>query len=157
MDQKRCPRVVSSSALRMLPPGTLVNAIRSALAFVILLDCFASFLSLATPNEMPKADKAATIKIAERRKSLGFMIQVRLISRIFHLAIADFSWCKALTPCSDLHTDCPMAATRRHSRTAKVRLSLSECSELKNSDDHVARNAKNLPNVALHKESINLD
>ena|SRR5258705_11182453 len=26
---------------------------------------------------------------------------------------------------NDLHTDCPMAATRRHSRTAKVRLSLS--------------------------------
>src|SRR4029077_19799324 len=62
----------------MLPPGTLVNAIRSALAFVILLECFASFLSLATPDEMPKADKA-TIKITERRKSLGFMIQVRLI------------------------------------------------------------------------------
>jgi hypothetical protein len=38
----------------MLPPGTLVNAIRSALAFVILLECFASFLSLATPDEMPK-------------------------------------------------------------------------------------------------------
>jgi len=62
----------------MLPPGTLVNAIRSALAFVILLECFASFLSLATPDEMPKADKA-TIKITERRKFLGFMIQVRLI------------------------------------------------------------------------------
>jgi hypothetical protein len=62
----------------MPPPGTLVNAIRSALAFVILLECFASFLSLATPDEMPKADKA-TIKITERRKSLGFMIQVRLI------------------------------------------------------------------------------
>src|SRR5258707_6440193 len=62
----------------MLPPGTLVNAIRSALAFVILLECFASFLSLATPDEMSKADKA-TIKITERRKSLGFMIQVRLI------------------------------------------------------------------------------
>ena len=43
----------------MLPPGTLVNAIRSALAFVILLECFASFLSLATPDEMPKADKFA--------------------------------------------------------------------------------------------------
>jgi len=42
----------------MLPPGTLVNAIRSALAFVILPECFASFLSLATPDEMPKADKA---------------------------------------------------------------------------------------------------
>src|SRR5271169_662363 len=62
----------------MMPPGTLVNAIRSALAFVILLECFASFLSLATLDEMPKADKA-TIKITERRKSLGFMIQVRLI------------------------------------------------------------------------------
>jgi hypothetical protein len=82
----------------MLPPGTLVNAIRSALAFVILLECFASFPSLATPEQMPKADKA-TIKITERRKFLGFMIQVRLIRRIFHLAIADFSWCKALTPC----------------------------------------------------------
>src|SRR5271166_2609442 len=78
MDQKRCPRAVSSSALRMLPPGTLVNAIRSALDFVILPECFASFLSLATPDEMPKADRA-TIKITERRKSLGFMIQVRLI------------------------------------------------------------------------------
>jgi hypothetical protein len=44
----------------------------------ILLECFASFLSLATPDEMPKADKTA-IKIAERRKSLGFMIQVQLI------------------------------------------------------------------------------
>src|ERR1700720_916521 len=62
----------------MLPPGPLVNAIRSALAFVILRECFASILSLATPDEMPKADKA-TIKITERRKSLGFMIQVRLI------------------------------------------------------------------------------
>src|ERR1700758_5526066 len=61
----------------MMSPGTLVNAIRSALAFVILLECFAAFLSLATPDEMPRADKAA-IKIAERRKSLGFMIQVRL-------------------------------------------------------------------------------
>jgi hypothetical protein len=45
---------------------------------VILLECFASILSLATPDEMPKADKA-TIEITERRKSLGFMIQVRLI------------------------------------------------------------------------------
>jgi hypothetical protein len=61
----------------MLPPGTLVNAMRSALAFVIFLECFASLLSLVTPDEMPKADKA-TIKITERRKSLGFMIQVRL-------------------------------------------------------------------------------
>jgi hypothetical protein len=67
----------------MLPPGTLVNAIRSALAFVILLECFASFLSIATPDEMPKADKTA-IKIAERRKSLGFMIQVRLIVTVHH-------------------------------------------------------------------------
>jgi len=64
-DQKRFPRAVSSSALRMLPPGTLVNAIRSALTFVILLECFASFFSFATPDEMPKADKA-TIKITER-------------------------------------------------------------------------------------------
>src|SRR5271166_1334862 len=85
MDQKRCPRAVSSSALRTLPPGTLVNAIRSALAFVILLECFASILSLATPDEMPKADKA-TIKITERRKSLGFMIQVRLIPGFIHEA-----------------------------------------------------------------------
>jgi hypothetical protein len=29
----------------MLPPGTLVNAIRSALAFVILMECFAYALS----------------------------------------------------------------------------------------------------------------
>jgi len=36
----------------MLPPGTLVNAIRSAVAFVILPGCLASFLSLATPDEM---------------------------------------------------------------------------------------------------------
>jgi len=62
----------------MMPPGTLFNAIRSARAFVILLECFASFFSLATPDEMPKAAKA-TIKITERRKSLGFMIQVWLI------------------------------------------------------------------------------
>jgi hypothetical protein len=48
----------------MLPRGTLVNAIRSALAFVILLECFASFLSLPTPDEMPKADK-------QRSKSLN--------------------------------------------------------------------------------------
>src|ERR1700758_1818831 len=61
----------------MMSPGTLVNAIRSALAFVILPECFASFLSLATPEEIPKADEA-TIKIIERRKSLGFMIQVWL-------------------------------------------------------------------------------
>src|SRR6516165_7605443 len=61
----------------MLPRGTLVNAICSALAFVILLECFASFLSLAAPDEIPKADKT-TIKITKRRKSLGFMIQVRL-------------------------------------------------------------------------------
>jgi hypothetical protein len=27
------------------------------------------------------------------------MIQVRLIRKFFHLAIADFSWSKALTPC----------------------------------------------------------
>src|ERR1700693_1848382 len=66
----------------MLPPGTLVNAIRSALAFVILPECFGSFLSLAMPDEMPKADKA-TIKITERRKCLGFMIQVRLILDLF--------------------------------------------------------------------------
>src|SRR5260370_31699583 len=51
----------------MMPPGTLVNWSVSL-----------HFLSLATPDEMPKADKA-TIKITERRKSLGFMIQVRLI------------------------------------------------------------------------------
>ena len=68
----------------MLPPGTLVNAICSALAFVILLECFASFLSLATPDEMLKADQA-TIKIAARRKFLGFMIQVRLIGEFFIL------------------------------------------------------------------------
>jgi hypothetical protein len=43
---------------------------------------------------MPKADKA-TIKITERRKSLGFMIQVRLI-REFFISPADFSWSKAL-------------------------------------------------------------
>jgi hypothetical protein len=48
----------------MLPPGTLVNAIRSALAFVILLECFASFPSLATPEQMPKAEK-------QRSKSLN--------------------------------------------------------------------------------------
>src|SRR6516162_8670328 len=65
----------------MVPPGTLVNAIRSALAFVILSECFASFLSLATDDEMPKADKA-TIEITDRRKSLGFMIQVQLIRDI---------------------------------------------------------------------------
>jgi hypothetical protein len=35
-------------------------------------------LSLVTPDEMPKADKAM-IKITERRKSLGFMIQVGII------------------------------------------------------------------------------
>ena len=78
-------RAVSSSALRMLPPGTLVNAIRSALAFVILLECFASFLSLATPDEMPKAD-TATIKITERRKFLGFMIQVGAYNPKFGLS-----------------------------------------------------------------------
>src|SRR5271170_2777094 len=66
----------------MLPPRTFVNAICSALAFVILPECFASFLSLATPDQMPKADKA-TIKITERRKSLGFMIQVRHILGLF--------------------------------------------------------------------------
>src|SRR5260370_1590711 len=73
----------------MLPPGTLVNAIRSALAFVILLECFASFLSLATPDEMPKADKA-TIKITERRKSFRLHDTSSAYQRIFHLAIADF-------------------------------------------------------------------
>jgi len=61
----------------MLPPGTLVKAIRSALAFVILPEYFASFLSLVTHDEMPNADKA-TIRVIERRKSLGFMIQVGL-------------------------------------------------------------------------------
>src|SRR5271165_1907521 len=59
MDQKRCPRAVSSSALRTLPPGTLVNAIRSALDFVILPDCFASFLSLATPDEMQRGPQSS--------------------------------------------------------------------------------------------------
>ena len=69
------------------PVGVLFvfeHAIRSALAFVILLERFASFLSLATPDEMPKADKA-TIKITERRKSLGFMIEVRLMREFFIL------------------------------------------------------------------------
>ena len=56
--------------------STLVNAIRSALDFVILPDCFASFLSLATPDKMQKADKAK-IKISDLRKTLLFMIQVR--------------------------------------------------------------------------------
>jgi hypothetical protein len=43
---------------------------KDGLAFVILLECFASILSLATPDEMPKADKA-TIKVTERRTNDG--------------------------------------------------------------------------------------
>ena len=75
------PEAMSSCCLQFratdAAPGILVNAIRSALAFVILPECLASFLSLATPDEIPKADKT-TIKITKRRKSLGFMTQVRL-------------------------------------------------------------------------------
>jgi len=70
-------------------PGTLVNAIRSAVAFVILPGCFASVLSLATPDEMPKVDKT-TIKITERRKSLGFMMRESIAFDVIpHRKISD--------------------------------------------------------------------
>jgi hypothetical protein len=74
------PEALSSRCLQFSATDAaawhLVNAIRPA--FVTLPECFASFLSLAKTEEIPKADKA-TIKITERRKSLGFMIQVRFI------------------------------------------------------------------------------
>jgi len=73
----------------MRPPGTLVNAIRSAVAFVILPGCLASFLSLATPAEMPMVDKM-TIKITERRKSLGFMMRKSIAFDVIrHWKISD--------------------------------------------------------------------
>ena len=91
---KNGPEALSSCCLQFRATDaaawTLVNAILSARAFVILLECFASILSLATPDEMPKADKA-TIKITERRKSLGFMmIQLRLIKEYRSSRF----WCK---------------------------------------------------------------
>jgi hypothetical protein len=52
--------------------GTLVNAIRSAWAFVIVPERFPSFLPLVTPDEMVKAVKAVT-KTIERRKAVGFI------------------------------------------------------------------------------------